>query len=687
MRAGLPPLLEFLDGTHVETSGDWERRRSQIRRLMCQYFIGDFPDVVPTIIGVQTLEEISKTDGSIRKRIQLVFNTPNRVSMDVWVWIPFGHSPAPILLTQPRDYQIPWAEDALSRGYLVCLYPGVDSYHQEADYPRYESVWNDFRAEYPDANWTEISTKAWLASRSLDYLLDPQYGYNVMAKEIGIIGFSRYGKQSIIAAAFDDRIKAVIARSPGSPASCPYRFTSRDTFAETPEDFPGEWFLPSLRSYAGYEHQLPIDSHGWYALIAPRPCLIHTAHNDGCEPTYAVEKGYLEGQKVYTLLGCPQNLYLSYRSGGHTPITKEHIAENMDWFDLMFDRLDSKQLAFDDELIHDFNWCEWKSQLSDKDLLVPNGDLREQILWSLGHKPKKIGSNEMVSSFLNPAESELMTHDRWQVEHTTRLPVHFGYNVRGNLYYNPNLEGPVPVIIWLHPFSYHSGYNEGYGVQETTVYFRLAQQGYVVLAFDQLGFGLRLLEGSKFYTSHPKWSKLGRMICDVQHAVDFLINGEGEAKNTMPEIDINHIYLLGYSLGGMVGLYASALDDRISGVASFCGFTPLRTDTDISPTGGIRRIWEHHALQPLLGIFHNDQEKIPYDFDDILRLISPRPCLIVSPQDDQEANFGDIIDCVASVRGDRGGSPNSLTHLIPADINRFQADQHKTFLDWMKNLV
>ena len=83
MRAGLPPLLEFLDGTHVETSGDWERRRSQIRRLMCQYFIGDFPDVVPTIIGVQTLEEISKTDGSIRKRIQLVFNTPNRVSMDV----------------------------------------------------------------------------------------------------------------------------------------------------------------------------------------------------------------------------------------------------------------------------------------------------------------------------------------------------------------------------------------------------------------------------------------------------------------------------------------------------------------------------------------------------------------------------------------------------------------------------
>ena len=687
MRADLPPLLEFLDGTYIEATDDWERRRLEIHYLMCRYFIGDFPDVVPKIIGVKTLEEMSKADGSIRRRIQLVFDTPNQISMDIWVWIPFGHLPAPILLTQPRYYQIAWAEAALSRGYLVCLYPGVDSYHQEVDYPKYESVWEDFRAEYPDATWTEISTKAWLASRSLDYLLDPQYEYNVMVKQIGIIGFSRYGKQSIIAAAFDDRIKAVIARSPGSPASCPYRLTARDTFAETPADFPGEWFLPSLRSYAGYEHQLPIDSHGWYGLIAPRPCLIHTAHNDGCEPTYAVEKGYLEGQKVYRFLGCPQNLYLSYRPGGHEPITKEHVAENMDWFDLVFDRLDSKQSAFEEKLIHDFNWCRWKSQLSDQDFQVPNdGSLQEKILWSLGQKPREIRSNNLSPLFLDLAESELMTHDRWQVENITRMPIHFGCNVRGNLYYDPNSEGSVPVIIWLHPFSYHSGYNEGYGVQETTIYYRIAQQGYVVLAFDQLGFGLRLLEGSEFYTSYPKWSKLGRMIYDVQHAVDFLIDGAGYSKDEMPEIDTNRIYLLGYSLGGRVGLYAAALDDRISGVASFCGFTPLRTDTDVSPTGGIRRIWEHHALQPLLGIFHDDQEKIPYDFGDILGLISPRPCLIVSPQHDQEANFDDIMDCVGSIRRERADSPDFLTHLTPNDVNRFQADQHEMFFDWVKVL-
>ena len=88
-----------------------------------------------------------------------------------------------------------------------------------------------------------------------------------------------------------------------------------------------------------------------------------------------------------------------------------------------------------------------------------------------------------------------------------------------------------------------------------------------------------------------------------------------------------------------------------------------------------------------LNIFHDDQGKIPYDFDDLLHLVSPRPCLIVSPQHDQEANFGDILDCVESVRREQSGSPDFLTHLTPVDVNRFQADQQKMFLDWLKVLV
>ena len=276
---------------------------------------------------------------------------PNRRSFEIEVWIPKGSGPFPVLLTQPRYYQIPWAQMALRRGYVVGLYPGVDSHHRETDYPGYESVWKSFRSEYPEATWTEISTKAWLASRTLDYLLAPESGYPISPAHVGIIGFSRYGKQSLIAAAFDRRITSVVARSPGSPGSCPYRFTSRDTFAEAPADFPSEWFLPQLRKYTGREHELPMDAHGWYALIAPRRCLVHTAHNDGSEPTFAVERAYLEGKKVYRLLGHPENLRVLYRRGQHGPITDAQRSINLDWFDLSFGRGHVRAESFPEELL------------------------------------------------------------------------------------------------------------------------------------------------------------------------------------------------------------------------------------------------------------------------------------------------------------------------------------------------
>jgi len=170
----------------------------------------------------------------------------------------------------------------------------------------------------------------------------------------------------------------------------------------------------------------------------------------------------------------------------------------------------------------------------------------------------------------------------------------------------------------LHPYSYHSGYNEGYGVEGTTVYHRLAQKGFVVLAYDQRGFGLRLLEGRDFYKTYPSWSRLGRMVHDVGAAVDFLVDGEGRSNGPMPKIRADRIYVLEYAIGGATALYGGAFDHRIAGVASFFGFTPLRTDTDDRPTGGNRRFYERHALQPSLGLFHGREAEIPYDFDAVL---------------------------------------------------------------------
>ncbi|MGQ9592691.1 MAG: alpha/beta fold hydrolase [Planctomycetota bacterium] len=241
-------------------------------------------------------------------------------------------------------------------------------------------------------------------------------------------------------------------------------------------------------------------------------------------------------------------------------------------------------------------------------------------------------------------------------------------------------------MIWLHPYSYASGYTEGYNVQDTTVYHRLAKEGFAVLAFDQCGFGLRLLEGTRFYERHPRWSRLGRMVHDVRRAVGFLAEGKGRAEDAIPEVRRDRVCVLGYSLGGMVGLYAAALDERIAAVACFAGFTPLRSDTDAQPTGGNRRLYEQHALQPRLGYFRGREEEVPYDFEDVLALVAPRPCLLVSPLRDRHADAEAVARTVTVARKawEAAGAPEALTHLSPDDVSRFQSDQHRIFLDWIR---
>jgi hypothetical protein len=153
VNADLPPLMEFLDGTPVRTIRDFGRRKEEIRKLFCRYFIGSFPEEVPEIIGADVVTEGRSDDGTIRRRVKLTFATRNEASFEIDVWIPKGDGPFPLLLTQPRFYQMYWAEDAVQRGYIACLYPGLDVHHEEPDYPGYENVWQTFRDEYPKATW------------------------------------------------------------------------------------------------------------------------------------------------------------------------------------------------------------------------------------------------------------------------------------------------------------------------------------------------------------------------------------------------------------------------------------------------------------------------------------------------------------------------------------------------------
>jgi len=205
----------------------------------------------------------------------------------------------------------------------------------------------------------------------------------------------------------------------------------------------------------------------------------------------------------------------------------------------------------------------------------------------------------------------------------------------------------------------------------------LVKAGYAVLAFDQSGFGSRMSETGPFYDRYPHWSQMGRMVEDTRAAIDAL------QKESM--VDARRLYLFGYSMGGMAGVYTAALDSRVKGVVSICGFTPMRTDTADRGTGGVARYSYDRGQIPRLGFFVGHEAQIPYDFQDVLGAIAPRPTLVVQPQLDRDATVADVRTAVAQAQKVYAlyGSTAKLALYDPWDYNRLPDKTQDWIIDWM----
>ena len=111
---------------------------------------------------------------------------------------------------------------------------------------------------------------------------------------IAITGYSRGGKMAATAAAFDERIAAVVAGSTGVGGVLPWRLSGERGMGEgiesTTRMFP-LWFAPQLRFFSGREDRLPVDAN----LLGrgPGPALQGDGRLVGLEPIVArpVEAG------------------------------------------------------------------------------------------------------------------------------------------------------------------------------------------------------------------------------------------------------------------------------------------------------------------------------------------------------------------------------------------------------------
>ena len=163
---------------------------------------------------------------------------------------------------------------------------------------------------------------------------------------------------------------------------------------------------------------------------------------------------------------------------------------------------------------------------------------------------------------------------------------------------------------------------------------------------------------------------------------------------------IERISLMGFALGGTVGLYAAALDTRIRNVVSVCGFTPMRTDTGADGLSGMTRYSHLYGLLPRLGLFEGAEERLPYDFEDLIALTAPRGVLVVQPAMDRDADPAAVRQAVehaaaayawtgAACRiGDTvsgpAGAPVQLELREPDDYGRLTLQMQIPLIAWLR---
>lgn len=706
----LPDPLRFFDGRPVGSAPeDWARRRSEIKRLFEEYVTGTFPPK-PSLSGVATLDE-AKGDRYVVRNVRLEFDAPRgKGSVRVRLIIPHGAAGEkfPVMISPSLAG---WGAVAIRRGYIHAGYAGSDGMDDAAP----------LKDLYPDHDFAALPRRAWLVQPVIDYLTTlPQ----VDTLRIAINGYSRDGKMAAIAAAFDERIAALVAGSTGVGGVVPWRFAGERGGGEgvetTTRSFPS-WFIPRLRYFSGREDRLPVDANLLLALIAPRAALLEWGYNDQVANGWAMEQAYLSALKVYERLGLPEQMGLLAVPGFHG---SNDVEASFDWLDWRFGKTSKKWV---NRLVFPWDFSRWYAASGEKisassypihSATLPiaasqaawgrqAAELRSAVRWMLGEAPPAPAQN--AAPFMRgmrplPAPTEVAkgnvgnpgqlapdvpawviaaggTSYGWREPEKSSVAsrrIRFG-GVTGDLYYPAGTpEGKkLPVVIWLHGFHYPLGYMWVYR-RDLHPVLALTKAGYAVLAYDQSGFGTRWSEAAPFYDRFPRWSRMGKMLEDLHEAVTVL------QKDSI--VDAKRIGVYGFAMGGTLGLYAAALDERISCAVSVAGFTPMRTDVAGRGMSGMTRYSHLYGLIPRLGLFAGSEQRLPYDYDDLMALIAPRPVLVVQPQKDRDASPDDVRAAVKRARAAYAlaAAAESISLLEPDDYARLTDATQDSAVEWMK---
>ncbi|CAG5000802.1 hypothetical protein DYBT9275_02535 [Dyadobacter sp. CECT 9275] len=693
------PLTMLSEGkdTPITTPEQWQRKRSWLKEQIQYYLSGTYPAQPQNLTAEIKKEE---RDGTVLlQEVRLRFGPGREAALTIEMMIPPGKGPFPVFITQWNHRE--WAQLAVRRGYVACVVANADLRDDTESYARIWAGKHDF---------TRLMRRAFGSFVAVDYLYTLPF---IDQKQIGMTGHSRNGKLSMLAGAFDERITAVVSSSGGSGAEIPWRYATPQYVVEDIAlltTAQPAWFHPRLRFFIGNENKLPVDQHSYMALMAPRALLLSTSANESASNPWGAEQAFQSARQVYRLLGAEDQLAIRFRGGFHGTSARD-IEDYLDFFDYVFNRNGPKP---ENKLLYHYTFEKWLTLSGEKTdpldwpertakemLITPRGkqigtakdweirkeEILKSIRWTLGEEPAGLHHNGAQHLKNNGAGEDNFGSFLPRPVETSAMGIMkitpykgFGDYLYGNVYYPKNKvkdgqRTKLPAIIYLHPYDYSKGFSttdHQYGLQ--SFFEKLTSQGYAVFAFDMIGFGNRIDEGTRFYERYPHWSKMGKMITDARSAVDAL--------GKLDIIDQSKIYIAGQSLGGTVGLFTAALDQRIAGIVAVAGFAPMHTN--VPGQAGIRTLSHLHGLMPRLGFFVQHEERLPFDFQEILAAIAPRPILIIAPEYDTEAVLPAIEEAVREASRVHRFYPKSgdIQVLKPKSENRLSGEIKSVVYKW-----
>jgi hypothetical protein len=326
----LPALLVMKDGKKVKSAAQWPQRRKEIEADFAGDVYGKYPAHIPGVTWkVDSVEEITVAGvPAVVKHITGHVDNSEypAITVDIHANVVTPASmkgqKVPVIVGGGSTRSFTFHMPAPRPGVVMHLLwmpdnpPDSSKLLLEAGWGFVERNSNDVQADngagldkgiiglvnhgQPRAldDWGVLRAWAWADSRILDYLqTDP----DVDGKKVGVAGHSRGGKAALVAMADDPRFAIGYISSSGAGGADLFRRNYGETLGNLCSTEEYHWFAGNFMRYAAEGHsasELPVDSHEFIALIAPRPVFI----GGGAlivDPNYAPGDAWQDAQGMF----------------------------------------------------------------------------------------------------------------------------------------------------------------------------------------------------------------------------------------------------------------------------------------------------------------------------------------------------------------------------------------------------